>query len=72
MSKVKDIDFSKYGFVFVEKQAFMRNRVWILYSDRKLVDAYITDKNEFKVVHFNQKIFELIIELVKKGILDYE
>lgn len=69
MIKVKNIDFKKYGFANVEGQAFNGRKSWVLYNKHGIIDAYINNKSEFKVNHFNQKIFELIIKLVRDNVL---
>ena len=72
MIKVKNIDFSKYGFCYVEGTSFCGRRSWVLYNKRGIIDVSIGNKGEFRVNHYNQKVLELIIRLVKNHVLNYD
>ena len=71
MITVKNVDFSKYGFCYVEGTSFCGRRSWVLYNKQGIIDVSIGNKGEFRVNHYNQRVLELIIRLVKANILNY-
>lgn len=72
MIKVKNVDFSKYGFNYVEGTSFCGRRSWVLYNKQGIIDVSIGNKGEFRVNHYNQRVLELIIRLTKAHILNYD